>query len=226
MSWVRMNIQNGQVSGELEMDQLGSGDRLAMISGFFGVFGLEEKEEKTEPVASVATAAPTASVPALSPIPSVEIPAKVLSSSIKSKQAIQETVKGIEIDKAGRVDKPALINSERTLVVPLGEKLAEAYKNMDADSVRLISSATETNEHLEEWKVTGIKYKNGVAHYRCRYWCKNHVCRNKGNHYILPETETVKCHNCESELEVREAILGGTLQKDDWGNFFIADHLV
>lgn len=223
MSWVRMNIQNGQVSGELEMDQLGSGDKQAVISGFFGAFGLEEK---TEPVASVATAAPTASVPALSPMPTVEIPAKVLSSSIKSKQVVQETVKGVALEKAGRVDKPSLINSERTLVVPLGEKLAEAYKKIDADSVRLISNATETNEQLEDWKLTGIKHKNGVPHFRCRYWCKNPECRNKGNHYILPETETVKCHNCESELEVREAILGETLQRDAWGNFFIADHLV
>lgn len=39
MSWVRMNIQNGQMTGELEMDQLGAAEVKAVINRFLGTFG-------------------------------------------------------------------------------------------------------------------------------------------------------------------------------------------
>lgn len=228
MSWVRMNIFNGQLqlSGELEMDQLGSTETKAVIDGFFGTFGLKVKEEsKPEVIAPIRTLAISPPFSASDITPAAEIQTKVMASTIKSKQAVKEILKDAVIENAKRVTKPAMIHSERTLSTSLGEKLAEAYQNIDSESLNVISNSSETNEQVDDYKVTGIKYKDGVAHYKCRYWCKNPKCRGKGNHYILPEEKTVDCYDCGSVHEVREAVFGEPLQKDDWGNFFIADHL-
>lgn len=206
MSWLRMNLQNGQVSGELEMDQIGSNEIMAVVHGFMGAFGQHPVENKPEPTPEFIT------------------PQIALSPAILSKQPAKEAVKDAALEK-GITNKPPLLNSERTLAVAIGEQLAEAYKNIDPGSIEVISNATETNEQLEDYKVTGIKYKSGVAYYKCRYWCKNPECRSKGNRYILPETKTVDCHTCGIELEVREAIHGDPLGRDSWGNFFVADHL-
>lgn len=217
MSWLRMNLQNGQVTGELEMDQVGSNETMAVVNGFFGAFGLKPKENKPESTPEIITPQTTSSLPISN------IMAKRVANV--AKQVTKEVVKDISVPEKNSTNKPPLLNSERSLAVPIGEKLAEAYRGLDSESLEVISKATETNEQPEDYKVTGIKYKAGVAHYRCRYWCKNPECRNKGNHYILPDTQTVDCHNCGTELEVREAIHGETMSRDSWGNFFIADHL-
>ncbi|MDK8193752.1 hypothetical protein QP794_27080 [Paenibacillus sp. UMB7766-LJ446] len=232
MSWVRMNIFNDQLSGELEMDQLGAGDISAVVAGFFGAFGLKEsKRESTAPVVTVAPyynhSSPSVPSAPLSQSQQLfsELPAKVMASTIEGKQAVKEILKDAVKENAKRVTKPAMINSDRTMSTSLGEKLAEAYQKIDPDSLNAISNSTETNEQVEDYMVTGIKHKDGVAHYKCRYWCKNPKCRGKGNHYILPEEKTVECYDCGSVHEVREAVHAQPLQRDDWGNFFVADHL-
>lgn len=235
MSWVRMNVFNGQLSGELEMDQLGPAEVKAVINRFFGSFGLQKgKESKPEVIAPAASepvlpyipsAGKWTPVPQTLAAPAAEIPTKLMGSTIKSKQAVKEILRDVVKENAKRVTKPAMLNSDRTLSTSLGEKLAEAYQNIDSESLDVIAGASETNEQVDDYKVTGIKYKEGVAHYKCRYWCKNPGCRGKGNHYILPEEKTVECYDCGSVHEVREAVFADPLKRDDWGNFFIADHL-
>lgn len=149
----------------------------------------------------------------------------LMDSTIDSKKAVKEILKDVVLENAKRVTKPAMLNSDRTLSTSLGDKLAEAYLNIDSETLNGISKSTETNEEVEDYKVTGIKYKDGVAHYKCRYWCKNPECRGKGNHYILPDEKTVDCYDCGSVHEVREAVFADPLKRDDWGNYFIADHL-
>lgn len=227
MSWVRMNIQNGQVTGELEMDQLGASETKSVIDGFFGAFGLQKvNDSKPEVIAPVRTLAITPPFSASDITPAAESQTKIMTSTIESKQAVKEILKDVVKENAKRVTKPALLNSDRTLSTSLGDKLAEAYQNIDSESLNVISNSSDTNEQVDDYKVTGIKYKDGVAHYKCRNWCKNPKCRGKGNHYILPEEKTVECYDCGSVHEVREAVFGDPLRKDDWGNFFIADHLV
>lgn len=225
MSWVRMNIFNDQLSGELEMDQLGAGETKAVIDGFFGAFGLQAKDNKPEVIAPIKTLAITPPLSASDITPAAESQTKIMTSTIESKQAVKEILKDVVKENAKRVTKPAMLNSDRTLSTSLGDKLAEAYQNIDSASLDVISNSTETNEQVDDYKVTGIKYKDGVAHYKCRYWCKNPKCRGKGNHYILPEEKTVECYDCGSVHEVREAVFADPLKRDDWGNFFIADHL-
>ncbi|MGP3787178.1 hypothetical protein [Paenibacillus sp. 1A_MP2] len=228
MSWVRMNIQNGQGTGELEMDQLGAGETKAVIDGFFGAFGLQVKDSKPELVHKPKLpeiVAPLAKLQKVTENETVIPLSSLMDSTINSKKAVQEIVKDVVKENAKRVTKPAMIHSERTLSTSLGEKLAEAYQNIDSESLNVISNSSETNEQVDDYKVTGIKYKDGMAHYKCRYWCKNPKCRGKGNHYILPEEKTVECYDCGSVHEVREAVFADPLKRDDWGNFFIADHL-
>ncbi|MBN2980136.1 hypothetical protein [Cohnella algarum] len=78
-----------------------------------------------------------------------------------------------------------------------------------------------------EWYETGIKYKNGVAYYRTRYWCQNPGCKHQGNQYIKLTDTTTECHECGNVLQVRPAagIVGsdGVPEQDRFGNFFRAD---
>lgn len=223
MSWLRMNVKTESVSGELEMDQVGSEQVSSVINGFFGAFGFGQNEFSEALTAivpnpkSVVTEAFERSILTDPP----ELPIKPIKVATVATPPLPPKVKGPEPRK---IDKPPLINSERTLGVSIGDQLAEAYQNLDAASYEVLSqNATETNE---DFRVTGIKVRDGVPHYRCRYWCKNPECRNQGNHYITPDTISVNCHNCGEAHEVRDAVHGEHLQKDAWGNFFKADHWI
>ncbi|MNN88666.1 hypothetical protein D3C81_2063750 [compost metagenome] len=72
-----------------------------------------------------------------------------------------------------------------------------------------------------EWYETGIKIKDGVPHYRLRYWCKNPDCKDKAGDYIPVDQMIVNCRKCGMALKVRPAAPKG--QRDSWGNFYIAD---
>ena len=41
-----------------------------------------------------------------------------------------------------------------------------------------------------------IKYKEGIPHYKLRYWCKNPDCKDKSNDYIKEDQVTVCCRRC------------------------------
>lgn len=103
-----------------------------------------------------------------------------------------------------------LLNSERTLTTNLGEKMGQV---LGGDS---------------NWYASGIKYKNGVPHYRCRYWCPNEECKCSSNQYIQKDDKTTECHECGTILKVRPAnpVLDtstGLPFRDSYGNFFRAD---
>ncbi|WP_010278857.1 hypothetical protein [Paenibacillus senegalensis] len=98
-----------------------------------------------------------------------------------------------------------------------------------AEAMQEAVEKVANEEPKPDWYETGIKYKNGVPHYRCKYWCKNENCKNKGNHYIPLDAETINCHNCGQSLKVRLAT--GNFQdvrtrlpeRDQYGNFYRAD---
>lgn len=100
-----------------------------------------------------------------------------------------------------------LLNNNRSLQVPIAEV---------ADL-----------SNMPEWYETGIKLKDGVPHYRTRYWCQNDLCKNQGNHYVPLNATTTACHDCGLELELRPAIgivgADGIPERDQFGNFFRAD---
>ncbi|MGW7919219.1 hypothetical protein ACWEXK_12415 [Staphylococcus xylosus] len=71
---------------------------------------------------------------------------------------------------------------------------------------------------------TGVKDKDGVKHYRCRYKCQ--YCDNVGNHYIPSLIDNVQCHNCDKDLPVEsvESITGE--EKDLNANWYVAGSYV
>jgi hypothetical protein len=209
MAWFRVNVQVGRSKGELEMDQVGNESIKSIIEGFFSVFGAfsAKKSPASVKIEDKPVKVADNTVPDLSDL--------VLRTEVKKTEGISRKVN--------------LLNSERTLSTSLGDKLAEAYKAVDPDTLQAISNATESNEVEQEasvtpeWYKTGIKYRDGVPLYRCRYYCQNPECRNKGNHYIKEDETEVSCHNCGEQLEVRPAGTNYPLERDEWGNFFVAD---
>ncbi|USG64017.1 hypothetical protein NDK47_17865 [Brevibacillus ruminantium] len=101
------------------------------------------------------------------------------------------------------------INSERTLMQPLAEKLSaalgitapdDAPKEQPAEGV-VESSKEDINEAVEgRWPYS--KYRDGKEYFKCRYYCR---CGHKANHYIEEDRKTVSCFDCKTTLAVREA---------------------
>lgn len=198
MAWLRMNIKNEKTTGELEMDQTTNENTEAVISGFFGVFG------------------------SVSAVPTIVVQESqaLVNSTIKSAETVRTIQKEVATEKmVERTTQPtvsrkipALLNSDRTLSTNVGEEVKKAFD----------TAAIQTGDE-PDWYKTGIKHKDGVPHYRCRYWCKNPECRNKGSHYIKEDETSVSCHNCGEQLEVRPAGTNYPFERDEWGNFFVAD---
>lgn len=80
-----------------------------------------------------------------------------------------------------------------------------------------------------DWYDTGIKLKDGVPHYRARYWCQKSGCSHQGSQYVRLDAEITECHECKTKLKIRPAIgvIGddGVPGQDRFGNFFRADRL-
>lgn len=88
----------------------------------------------------------------------------------------------------------------------------------------------EDSDEVPYWFETGVKFKEGVPHYRTRYWCKAPGCLSQGNQYIKLTDKTTECHECGAIIAVRPALkrIGpdGIPVQDRFGNFFRADKLV
>jgi len=90
------------------------------------------------------------------------------------------------------------------------------------------SSMEEALEEIEKkeqeipsYYNTGIKVKNGINHYRCRYRCPK--CNNTGNHYIPEGVKMVDCHECQTTMLVKKATPGTQgIQPDRFKNWFVA----
>lgn len=114
--------------------------------------------------------------------------------------------------------KLPMLNHDRTL----SHSMADSLKNIGL----AVKNAYNVDSDDPEYFKTGIKDKEGVKHYKTRYFCKNRKCGHKGNHYLPEGTEFTYCHQCEEKLLVREASKDGFPNRDEWGNFYVADRPV
>ncbi|TVX93024.1 hypothetical protein [Paenibacillus agilis] len=205
MNWIKVKVNTGKARGEVEMKGATPEDVRGIVSKLFSVFEnpTEQLKEPTMIVVNNAASATALSEERVIPINNIPISLRnELSMSMK------DVLTAIEVT-GGKI-KPPLINSERTLGVTVGEKLA---------------AAVEENGEEPKWYKTGIKYKDGVPHYRCVYFCKNKSCnKKKGQHYITPSETYVECYDCGQFMKVRQAT-DVHLERDEWGNFFVADRL-
>lgn len=122
------------------------------------------------------------------------------------------------------------------------EKMAEAFQKQ-ADEAQKKSAPKPTHEEPAEYKSsdvtkkyvdtqnhheTGIKYKlikgtPNVPTYRCRWNCPNPTCNDRGNHYLPEGTVVTYCYTCNAKLRVEDATSMGFPNRDDNGNFYVAN---
>ncbi|WP_051758210.1 hypothetical protein [Rossellomorea vietnamensis] len=141
-----------------------------------------------------------------------------------------ETVEEVPKDQGSAKEEPEaekvkpaskklpMLNHDRTL----SHSMADSFKKI---GLAIKNTPSEDSDDPDYFK-TGIKVKEGVKHYKTRYFCKNRKCGHKGNHYLPEGTELTYCHQCEEKLLVREAAENGFPNRDEWGNFYIADRPV
>lgn len=116
---------------------------------------------------------------------------------------VQQEEKKVEVQPTKTIEK---INSERTLMQPLAEKLSAALGIKEADdkkahAVGESAVKEDINEPIEgRWPYS--KYRDEKEYFKCRYYCP---CGHKANHYVEENRKTVSCFSCKTDLLVREA---------------------
>ncbi|QWU15695.1 hypothetical protein SAMN04487895_12743 [Paenibacillus sophorae] len=193
MGYLKLIMSQGNKNAELEMEAATDNHKQTAIERLMRFFGVREIEQAAAVEVKIPTIAPIQQTPIT--LPASDRPAERASTS-----GGPQFEGASEPDKPG---KPPLIGSDRTLQMPIGERIGG---------------------DKPDWYETGIKLKDGVPHYRLRYWCKNQACRDKGTDYIPPDQMIVNCRKCGTAHTVRPAAPKG--ERDNYGNFFIADQLV
>lgn len=215
MPYVKLNINEGTKNIALEVGDANEQHITSIISGAFGVFGVSPQNKdiviqlNEKALASLVPSAPT-----------VDLKTKQAKEIEQAKQQISPPTltKAVWQDDdnkpSERKRQIELQGTSRTLNTPIGEHLDKAVERLP---------------DRPEWYDTGIKYKDGVPHYRLRYWCQNKSCENQGNQYILLDDKEVECHNCKTKHKVRPTFGvvsdNGIPKTDRYGNFFRADEL-
>lgn len=226
MSFMKLNICIGTKSVDLEVEKAEGSHIATVIKGAFGIFGVSlQQREVTQ-----GTIQGTLSEPNSQTLGDLKEKQSRELNIAKQSLEMQELQIGV-IPPVPLMDwKPdpnakitavqgsprevTLIGSDRSLTTSVGEKLIEAAGK---------------SKNRPDWYDTGIKFKDGVPHYRTRYWCQNSGCNLQGNQYILLTAETTECHGCGTVHKVRPALgdkrTDGVPNKDRFGNFFRADQL-
>lgn len=147
----------------------------------------------------------------------------IVEAPAKPEVIIEPLKKASEDGKAGLLGSRRLANEKKVSLDR--EPKVYAHKESEgftiADKVDLSKLKIEQQEEPDFWK-TGIKEKNGEPHYRCRYLCPS--CGTVSNHYILKDTDTVNCHECDEEMEVVPMDTAIGKETDSHGNWYIAGH--
>ncbi len=94
------------------------------------------------------------------------------------------------------------------------------------EDTSILSDEERLEELNKDFYETGVKHKlyggEILPFYRVRWECPK--CGDKGNHYGPENIKQMFCYNCKASLTVRPAA-GRFPNRDDWGNFFVADEL-
>ncbi|WP_198962477.1 hypothetical protein [Geobacillus sp. FJAT-46040] len=110
-----------------------------------------------------------------------------------------------------------VIGGKSILIEPKIKKKSEettvAFKDNGQTEVSLVDLLPEQLRNWYEEKkkeaeekgvpsfwVTGIKFKQGVPHYKAFYVCPN--CGLHSRHYVAEGTTEVECHNCKAPVDI------------------------
>ncbi|WP_411553314.1 hypothetical protein [Paenibacillus lautus] len=204
---IKMNVHTEKALGTLIIEDATEANKTDVIKGFFNLMGSGK-----DPAQGI-TYSPdilTQGTKKVLEEKEMIIPEKNhKNAEILNIQRLEERATPTKTET--QIKKPDLIHSTRTLSPTIGEMLG-------------VAPSQDVPEEEPEWYKTGIKYKEGIPHYKLRYWCKNPDCKDKSNDYIKEDQVTVCCRRCGEKLLVRQAA-DKHLKRDGWGNFFIADKL-
>ncbi len=196
MSNLKLIMSQGSKTAELEIEQATDGHKQTAIERLMRFFGVRDIEAL--PVVSTSGI----KLPKLEKIIPFNSPAndKVVATIAEPGEIIGTLPKN-------KPEKLPLIGSDRTLQTSIGEVLERVT----------LEAVDSVPDHYK----TGIKYKEGVPHYKMRYWCQNPKCRDKANDYIPVDQMIVNCRQCGMALTVMPAAPKG--ERDGYGNYFIAN---
>lgn len=208
---IRMNIQTEKAQGTMLITDASESNKVDAIKGFFSLLGPVK-----EPAQGV-TFSPEITIKKGPEVLEEREGIVPLKHPLANRKQVDvelssqpfEGVAAAPTKTEPSIKKPDLINSTRTLSPTIGEMLG-------------VAPPQDVPEEEPEWYKTGIKYKEGLPHYKLRYWCKNPECKDRSNDYITEDQKTVICRKCGEKLLVRQAA-DEHLKRDSWGNFFIAD---
>ena len=138
-----------------------------------------------------------------------------------------------EIEETNTTDESTTLVSTYGGRTNVGDKISEAFAKQfgtvsaDQTEDEKVLSITDSLEELnKDYHTTGIKYKiyggEITPFYRVRWSCPK--CNAQGNHYGFENIKQMYCYDCNAALTVRPAN-GRYPNRDEWGNFFLADQL-
>ncbi|WP_342435939.1 hypothetical protein NSS79_20670 [Paenibacillus sp. FSL L8-0436] len=208
MSNLKLIMSQGNKTAELEIEHSDEKQRNDAVMGLLRFFG--DKGPQVVRVGGIETDLISSLVTAEAHYPVHWEPEEVPTATQAIKPASSPPLSEREVTATPepyKPEKPPFIHSERTLQMPIGEIMGKA--------------ATDAVTTLPDHYKTGIKYKEGVPHYKLRYWCQNPKCRDKANDYIPADQMIVNCRQCGMALTVTPAAPKG--DRDGYGNFFIAN---
>jgi hypothetical protein len=200
MSYLKLIMSQGNKNAELEIENSVGEERGTLLRGLLRFFGVKDPVDALKE--GVITPNHLSEEYSIYGTQTSAAPIMYVPTAKKDQQP-------------GRPKQLPLLGSERTMHTEIRELIAELPKE---------AVAVPALPEKPEWYKTGIMYKDGVPHYRLRYWCKNVACRDKGTEYILPDKLEFKCKTCGASHNIRPAAPKG--ERDGWGNFFIADQLI
>lgn len=131
----------------------------------------------------------------------------------ESKEVIESTIKALnktEPLKIPREDLESIVHKESD-----GFTIAD---KIDLESLGIKKHHPQPPEYFQ----TGVKDKDGIPHYRCRYMCTS--CGTISNHYIPEGANSVNCHECNEEMEVLSVKEETGHETDKFANWYVAGH--
>lgn len=148
--------------------------------------------------------------------------------TVEDKPTVEDTITEPEttsLDTLMASESPGMSSVGDAIANAMATKFGTSTTSTEEDS-----SILSPEEHIEllnqNFHETGIKHKlyggEIVPFYRVRWECPK--CGDKGNHYGPENIKQMFCYNCNAALLVRPAA-GKFPNRDDWGNFFLADEL-
>jgi transcription elongation factor Elf1 len=105
----------------------------------------------------------------------------------------------------------------------IAERLEATWAAFSGRTNEIADKAADGESVPEFWR-TGIKTDEfGRKKYKTYYHCP--ACGDRGRHYLYEGTATCRCRACGAELSVSQAVPDAYLERDQYGNFFVAKTL-